>query len=163
MNPSPRRSLIVAAGLCLAGGWLLAQPNSPGSRTPAQVERTQQRIDALLKLRMKPEPLPVTLPNPFQVVSGSATRSEGDAPVVPAETPVDTSADALARYVAKLQIGGLIRISGQPQLFINDAPRKEGDFLIVEQKDAVIYLQIMKITSSTVTFRLNEATLTVKF
>lgn len=166
----PRRLLpFVAAGL-VVGAISLVAAAPTGGRTPAQVEKTQQRIDSMLKNRLKPEPLPLTLPNPFQVVGGTATLSEGSAPPTDAttETPVpevvtDSTTEALARYVGKLKIGGYIRINNQPQLFVNDAPRKEGDFIIVEQKDSAIYLQIVQITTSNVTFRLNEATLTVKF
>jgi hypothetical protein len=168
MKPSTRPFLLIAAGL--AGAAALVVAATTAGRTAAQVERTQQRIDNLLKLRLKPEPLPVTLPNPFQVVGGTATRTDAEenaeSPTVtpPAEdTAPDSNADALARYAAKLKIGGLIRINGQPQLIINDAPRKEGDFIIVEHKESVTYLQIMKILPGALTIRLNEATLTVKF
>jgi hypothetical protein len=163
-HPRRRLSFIVAGLLTLAGAVSLVLAAASTGRTDAQTERTQQRIDALLKHRLKPDPLPVTLPNPFQVVSGTASRkadgseaeaapTEGgtespanSATVQPVEeSSVDTSKEALARYAAKLKIGGLVRLNGQPQLIINDSPRKEGDFIIVEHKDAVTYVQIVRI------------------
>ncbi len=183
MNRPLRPLFFALAGLwCLAGAVALVVAAASTGRTLAQTERTQQRIDTLLKRRLKPDPLPVSLPNPFQVVSGTASRKadgseaetappEGDAgnpgnsaiAPPPEESSVDSSKEALARYAAKLKIGGLVRLNGQPQLIINDSPRKEGDFIIVEHKDAVTYVQIVRIAPGALTLRLNEAVQTIKF
>src|ERR1700690_236244 len=59
---------------------VLADAAAPPADTkpPNQSERLKQRIDVLLKHRLKPEALPVILPNPFETVSGGATTRRPD-------------------------------------------------------------------------------------
>ena len=169
--------MVLAAGLMLAGA---ATP--PAAKPPSQSERLQQRIDALLKHRQKPEALPVILPNPFEVVSGGATgrRGEGTEAEMPAaedadstakaaaETPADapppgSNAEALARCAARLRIGGMVTLKGQLQIIVNDFPRKEGDVIVLDRNNAMTYLQVVHVAPGELTLRLNEATQTIRF
>jgi hypothetical protein len=157
---------------------LAAPAAAPAStaKAPTQSERIQLRIDALLKRRLKPEPLPVVLPNPFAVVSGgtNGVRLDGtdddgadgvvvETPAKPTEPPPTTSAEALARGAAKLRIGGMVRLKDQLQIIINDSPRKVGDTVVLDRNNAMTYLQIVRIAPGEVTLRLNDATQTIKF
>ena len=63
--------------LYLVGGIVLGLAALGHSAVPATAPSPsiQSRIDALLKQRLKPEPLPVNPPNPFQLVSGARRES----------------------------------------------------------------------------------------
>ena len=167
----------------LAAGLLLAAPAIPPAappKPPTQSERLRQRIDALLKHRLKPDALPVILPNPFEVVTGGATsrRADGSDPDSPdaadaaakaagaklaEDLPPGSSTEALARCAAKLKIGGMVTLKGQLQIIINDSPRKEGDVIVLDRNNAMTYLQIVRIGPGQLTLRLNEATQTIRF
>src|SRR5437868_1296145 len=67
-------NLFSRASLGLGGLLLSCGLSGSSSHTAAPSPIIQQRIDALLKHRLKPEPLPTDPPNPFQVTSGSSTR-----------------------------------------------------------------------------------------
>jgi hypothetical protein len=178
MNPRLFLFIVLAAGL--AFGAPAAAPTT--AKPPTQSERLRQRIDALLKSRLKPEPLPVILPNPFSVVTGGKNNlhadgseqespAEGEAETAPTATgarlaeelPVGSSTEALARGVAKLRIGGVVQLKGQMQIIINDSPRKEGDIIVLDRNNAMTYLQIVHIQPGMLTLRLNEATQTIRF
>ena len=64
---------------------IFAATAKPGRRnatkSPDHYGQTKQRIDNLLKRRLTPDPLPATLPNPFQVpgaVAGTEIRGNGE-------------------------------------------------------------------------------------
>jgi hypothetical protein len=128
------------------------------------------RIDALLRPHLKPTSLPVTLPNPFVVVRGSAELTdnhEAAEPEIPApETPVDpghpTDAEVLARAVSRIKIGGTMHVNDQTQLMINGDLYREGDPLTLENKPNPIYAQIVRLTPSELTLRYKDATQTVR-
>jgi hypothetical protein len=163
----------------LAANLMLAAPAAaPASspKAPTQSERLQMRIDALLKRRLKPEPLPVVLPNPFVVVSGgtNGVRLDGndddgadgvvvETPAKPTEPVPTTSAEALARGAAKLRIGGMVRLKDELQIIINDSPRKVGDTVVLDRNNAMTYFQVVRIAPGEVTLRLNDATQTIRF
>ena len=162
---------------------------SPVSKTTAaamraakQSEEIERRIDALLKLRLKPEPLPRVPPNPFIVVSGLVTAQHTDAPVTepaaegnhrnPSDTsgaaqseefPAFTSAELLARCVATLKFGGVLQLNDRVQIVINNVPRKEGDVILVTHGKTQAYLRVVRIAPGAVTFRLNEAEQVVRY
>jgi hypothetical protein len=182
MKPSSRHFLI-ATGLLLCASLLLAatKPGKSAGSKGVNFERTKQRIDALFKRRLKPEPLPVNLPNPFQVVGGTINAKGADGPdddappkVTADPRPVDpapkvveetgplSDSDALAGYAARLKIGGTIQLNGRAQLIINQSPYKEGDFIFVDNKDAVIYLQIVRITPTELTLRFKDIEQTLR-
>ncbi len=184
------------AGLILSAGVLAAAPTAPvvpasdnmpasdnvAAKAAKQSEHIAQLIDGLLKHRLKPDPLPMTLPNPFVVVSGGIVarhedgpgpevRGEGETEKLPAspegkvsaEAPA-SSAEVLARCAATLKIGGIIRLKDQAvQIVVNGVPRKEGDFIVLEQDQAVVRLQLARIMSGMILVRLNEAEQTIRF
>src|SRR5262249_14769429 len=69
MKPLLRTSLIVFAGALGLPRAATPAP-APAAAAPTPSATIQQRIDALLKRRLRPEPLPVNLPNPFQMSGG---------------------------------------------------------------------------------------------
>jgi hypothetical protein len=183
MNHPFRQRLLLGLGLLLAAGAPPAGRAAPAAPTRAalQSQHIKESIDALFKHRLKPDPLPVTLPNPFLVVSGVISNkrpdgSESDPASVgdseahdgpPAAKPGDapppgSDAEALARHVASLKIGGTIQINGQLQLIINQSPRKEGDLIFLDNKSAVIYLRLIRLTPTELTLGFNEAVQTVR-
>jgi len=187
MNFRPPRILLFAVS-----GWLAAavMPEMvaavrPAARPPAaksgdRTGRMKQRIDALLKSRLDPAPLPATLPNPFQLPPGSAVadpregpkldlpaghKPEAAGPVPPAASgPVipGNDAEALVYYAAGLKITGTVRLNGLDHLIINQSPYKEGDLILLSTPTSTIYLQVLRITPDELTLGLNQAVLTVK-
>ena len=145
-----------------------AAPKAPG---PSEVLR--QRIDALLRRRERPDPLPVVLPNPFEPATAAAARladeTEAEAAARAAsarlaqDLPPDSSTEALARCTARLRIAGTILLKGQLQVIVNDAPHKEGDIIMLDRNNAMTYLHVEKIEPGAVTLRLNEATQKIRF
>lgn len=167
MNYSSCRFFVFTAGVLLSAAIAPAAPattKAPGATTKASsyAARTKERIDALVNRRLKPEPLPDILPNPFQLGVATPTNSAA-VPQLPDEPALPNSdSEALTRYAAKLKIGGTIQLNGRIQLIINQSPYKEGDVIFVDNKDAVIYLQIIRLAPGELTLGFNEAVLTIK-
>ncbi|MDB6126221.1 MAG: hypothetical protein JWM35_117 [Verrucomicrobia bacterium] len=188
MSCSSHHFKLAWLGACLAcGGTLFGV--SPVSKTTAaalraakQSEEIENRIDALLKLRLKPEPLPRVPANPFVIVSGLVTAQHADAvapePAADAnrrnpldtssgaqaeEFPAFTSAELLARCVGTLKFGGVIQLNDRLQIVINNVPRKEGDVILVTHGKTQAYLRVVRIAPGAVTFRLNEAEQVVRY
>jgi hypothetical protein len=159
-----RSFLSLAASL-----WLAVAPLSAAD-APGKASRITDRIDALFRQRLRPVPLPVDLPNPFLVVSGATSRRPDEAGPGGDATPgatnraksadevqPGTDAETLARYAAKLKIGGTIVVSGVTQLVVNQSPYKEGDYIFLDSKEALMYVQIIRLTSSELTLGFKEA------
>ncbi|HKB56726.1 MAG TPA: hypothetical protein VKC51_03975 [Lacunisphaera sp.] len=172
MKRLPRPFLSLAAGLWLAAAPLSAADALPaGAAAPGKASRITDRIDALFRQRLRPVPLPVDLPNPFLVVSSATSRRPDDAGPGGNEATVvatnraksadevqpGTDAETLARYAAKLKIGGTIVVSGVTQLVVNQSPYKEGDYIFLDSKEALMYVQIIRLTSSELTLGFKEA------
>ena len=169
---SPRLPLLALLGA-------LAVMAAPPTPRPAPLATVQQRVDALLKHRLNPEPLPVDLPNPFQVVGGVSRDVAGEragwkpAPEEPAAAVstapatsallAPTAAEILGDCAARLKIGGIIIINGQRQIAINGILRKEGDTVAAEWDRAPIMLRIVHFVSGRVVVGYRDAELTVRF
>jgi hypothetical protein len=162
------------AGALVALGVFAAVPIQVA---PAPITLTQQ-IDALLKRRLRPEPLPLDLPNPFALPGNGGGRRDaaiqalnepaGAATNPPRTNPneearVATSAEVLAESAARLRFGGIMRVQGRVQLVINDVPRKEGDTIVVPWNNTRISLQIVSILADQVVLRYNEADYMLRF
>jgi hypothetical protein len=176
MKTHIRRAMLLAAAFCLL--LLMARSGPPANGiSPKQLARLKQRIDALLQQRLRPEPLPVLLPNPFRVVSGGSLRADDSDAEPPAEITVEPPAgakgtdgyppgsnqEALAQCIARIRIGGTVALRGQLQIVINDSPRKEGDIVVLDRNNAMTYLHIVRIRPGELTLRLNDATQTIRF
>lgn len=127
--------------------------------------RTEERINVLVGRRLKPEPLPASLPNPFyRGVETSELATVADQPVEAAPAAPDISdADTLARIASTLRIGGLVVRNQQSHLTLNSTICKAGDVIPVpgRDKDSPIFIQVRKITSDSFTLGLNDAELTL--
>ena len=179
MNPIlPKLVSAFAALLVLAA-------RGAASTTPAPVSASlQQRIDALLQHRLKPEPLPTNPPNPFQLI-GSARRGAPEEPAKGAAAGVDASptapvgatdedqnelnpngslsSEALITCATRLKLGGVIILKDQIQIVVNGVPRREGDSVAAEWNNAIIYLKITRLLPGQMVLRYGEAEATVKF
>lgn len=166
-------ALLAVAALCAAPA---PKPPLPAGPSPTIV----RQIDALLKHRLQPEPLPVEPPNPFVVTGGgirdsvveggrvrpslavenlSASASANpDREAVPAN-----NADILAACAGKLRVGGMIRLKDQIQIVIDNAARKEGDFLTVQWAGAPVHLRIVRLLSDQFVLRYQDAELTLRY
>lgn len=132
----------------------LALASSVPAAAPAPVSLEHQ-IDVLLKRRLKPEPLPLDLPNPFVLKSrrdASPARMAEVAPPVPEARPIST-AEVLADCVSHLRIGGIIRMKDQMQIVINDIPRKEGDPINVLWNNTQIQIRLLRLAPDQVVLR----------
>jgi hypothetical protein len=161
--------------LGLVAGLLWAAPTKPADESAL----IRQRIDALLKRRQKPEPLPVDPPNPFSLTAvGTANPSPprdpppatvATEPTAVVAAPVGEEAETanptelLARCASRLRITGVIRLKDQVHVIINDSPWKEGDYLIVNQGTRILRLQVARIQPGQLTLRLEEAELVLRF
>lgn len=181
MNPARLPRLLLAAATAL----LAAAPGysaAPAASPPAKPALTlQQRIDALLKHRTRPEPLPVDPPNPFVVVSRGlrdtaaadgkssvavenlASAPKAGAPAAAPEFLAASSAEVLAACAVRLKIGGMIRLRDQIQLVINDVPRKEGDFIAAVWNNSIVQLRLVRLVPGQLVLRFEEAEVTLKF
>ena len=168
---------VLLSVLGLLTGLLWAAPANPSAGDSRQI---RQRIDALLKRRQQPTPLPVDPPNPFALVAAVSggltpvrepTVAGGGEPAMPAvvvgnpdnEIGSANTAELLARLSSRLRITGMIRLGEQVHVIINDSPWKEGDYMILNQGSHVIRLQVMRIVPGQLTLRLEEAELVIRF
>lgn len=168
MNPPAHRPLIFALSLLCAATLAAApsarsKPPRPGGETNSNAvhfEKIKIKIDALLKPRLNPDPLPNPLPDLFQ-------RSEVSRPAPPKATTEglapSTDSEMLLYYGASLKISGTVRIDDETHLVINQAPYKEGDNLTLKTKDATVKLRILGIAPGELTLGLNEAVQVIKF
>lgn len=170
MNRSFHRPLIPAA-LALAA-LSLGLPSAHAAKPALTI---QQRIDALLKRRINPEPLPVELPNPFQMsASGNldvaenpakedADKNLNQALAASAGTPTPNSAQVLAECASHLKIGGIAVVNGQTQIAINNVLRKEGDVVMAEWNNSLVQLVVVRFLAGKIVLRYQDAETTLKF
>ena len=167
-----KRLTLLLAALVIFSGALSAAPVAP---TPADSIKVRQHVDALLKVRRKPEALPVDPPNPFAVITapGTSAPREINSPLADSPTALPSamkddiaaasSTELLARFASRLRITGLIRLKDQVHVIINDSPWREGDFIIVNREPRLVQLQVVKIQPGLLTLRLEEAELVLRF
>lgn len=142
----------------------------------------QHRIDVLLKHRLKPEPLPVNPPNPFQMQSNARFSAEelGSKPAVTDEsatpgspTPADPTqareisgashSEVLISCATRLKLGGIIVLKEQIQIVVNGVPRREGEMIAADWNNTIIYLRIARLLPGHMVLRYGDAEATVKF
>lgn len=167
------RFLLFTTGLLFSAAPVLAAPAAVPAIAPKatdRFERTKEHIDALLKQRLKPVPLPAVLPNPFQSSGtvptgpGSGGLSSPDQVVVPVEPekPLTDDDEILAHYAAALKISGQMMVNGLPHLIINSSPYKEGGNILVKGRDdTVYYLKVIRIAPDELTLGYNAAVFTL--
>ncbi len=168
MKTAPRYFLLL-----LALPFAAVLPGAPRVASPPMPIAKQ--IDALLKNRLRPEPLPIDPPNPFVLPNSrrdtpsitpgdAAANASGGARANPNEVARPaTAGEILADCAAHLRIGGLMRTKDQVQLVINDLPRKEGDVMTVPWNGTRIQITIAVILPEQVILRYNDARLAVRF
>ena len=167
MSHLPHRTLICPAGLLVAASLFLASAGAAD-----RSDTVQQRIDTLLKYRLRPEALPVDPPNPFLLVNretrDSAVDRTGSKPtdggtLPPGELPIASSVEILLDCAARLKIGGIIVINGQTQIVINGVRRKEGDVVVSDWNDSTVNLRLVRLLPGHVVLRFGESETTRKF
>lgn len=167
MHVSFYRSLLVGLGLFTATARAAETVEKPAP--PLTIA---QQIDALLKRRLKPEPLPLDLPNPFLMSAreskNSITTSSAGATAANDGDTRDNSrpmsnADILADCISRLRFGGVVRLKDQIQLYINDVPRREGDVLKMPWNGAQITVRVQRIFATEVVLRYLDVDATVRF
>ncbi len=167
MNSALRPSLRVALGL----GTLLAVPAATPPASPPPPLTAAQQIDRLLHRRLKPEPLPLDLPNPFVMSAKELKDSIIASSPAGADTADDaheiarplSNAEVLSDGISRLRFAGIIRLKDQIQVVINDQPRKEGDTLKVPWNNTQILIRVQRISSNDVILRYLDVEATVRF
>ncbi len=167
MKPGLPTFLILSAALVLPAS---AQPVFPGKtdsamalamkRVADRYALTKTRITSLLEPRMNPQPFPATLPNPFfrppaRPPVEDTPGNVGDSAILPAG-PDESDAGTLAKFVASLKVSGLTVLNGVSHLTLNQTLCKAGDIIPVESKGRTVYIQVLSITPTELTLRLNE-------
>lgn len=185
MSLLPRPSPVwIAALLVVAVGSSSARA---ASAPPAPSAKVQQRIDTLLKRRLKPEALPIDVPNPFQVITGGPSLAreappetitmknaageeipaDPNAPAVAAapgaSTVVPTSLEVLSTVLPRLKIGGVIALKDQLKVVVNGVPRREGEMIPADWNNTVIYLKIVRLLPTQIVFRYGDTEMPLKF
>ncbi|MEO6994569.1 MAG: hypothetical protein ABI273_13135 [Lacunisphaera sp.] len=167
MNHPFRRSLGFALGVLLAvavGAAAPAKSKKPGfAPKDVSFQRTKSRIDTLLGPRLKSEPLPDPLPNPFQLVVATPTPGSDKTSKPVDYLPVSSDSEMLLYYGASLRISGTVRTDDETHLVINSSPYKVGDTLTIKTKDATAKLRILEIAPGELTLGLNDAVQVIKF
>ncbi len=176
-------SFRLPAGLlcpALAVAWLASASLAAGASgpTPENSAKMQQRIDLLLKRRLKLESLPVDPPNPFQVnMTGSITREPARDDNSPRPARIDDIAtasgaaspagpsniDILTSIVPRLKFGGIIVQKDTTKVVINGVPRREGDMVPADWNNTVVYVKVLKLTNTDVVLRYNDADAKLSF
>jgi hypothetical protein len=170
-----RTALIVLAG-ALSLSLVGAPAPAPAPATPAG-PTIQQRIDALLKRRLRPEPLPVSLPNPFQMSGGIVREASAEDIAARAGEPDGATlanainqgkinanpVEVLATVSSRFKLGGIIAMKDQLQLVINGVPRKEGDSVAADWNGALVFVKIVRLSAGQLVLRYGEAEITMKF
>lgn len=163
----------------LRHGFLLVSLAASAFAADAASPVIARQIDELLKHRLRPEPLPLDLPNPFATQGATIQRSRpttvlesptprngnNDEPSTPADREAEraTHAQILADCASRLRVGGTIRLKDQSQIVINDTPRKPGDLLIVPYQTTRIPIEIVRLLPDRVILRYLDAEIAVKF
>jgi hypothetical protein len=167
MNRPARHFFVIAASLLLATPAL---PGAPAARAKSvdQFARTKAHIDALLKGRLNPEPVPANPPNPFQLPGGGTAvadiptnKNPGPKPELP--PLLSSDAEILAHLTATLKITGIVKLNDQLHLIVNQAPYKEGDRIPVSNNSTVTYIQVIRISPAEITVGLNDVVQVLKF
>ncbi|HUR59441.1 MAG TPA: hypothetical protein VM029_17120 [Opitutaceae bacterium] len=176
-----KRTPFLPALLCAALVLVVARGGTP-PRGVAASPVLRAQIDALLKARQWPEPLPVDPPNPFVVINDNsrsllagtgrapgASRTEDTKPAVgvvtssgEAQTPA-TAAEILGNTASRLKLGGVIQLKDQMQIVVNDLPRREGDFITVVWNHASYALRVVRIQPGLLVLRYEGAEITLPF
>jgi len=175
MNPRLHLlALFVTALLgCASGSAVAAEPAAKPTEKKLvdPFDRTRSRIDQLLKARTNPEPLPVTLPNPFTLPVNLAALTEDDlgpakpnAPAAPVAEILEpgSNAETLAAFAATLRIGGSVSVNGKLNYYINQLLYKEGDTILMDRRDPKSAITITRIVPGSLTLTFNEATQVIR-
>ena len=158
---------VVAFGIFAATAH--AQKGTPTQLTEAlkkvaaRYARTEEHIEVLVGRRLKPEPLPTSMPNPFYrgvEPTELAAQAEPTPEAVP-EAPDITDADTLARIAPTLRFSGYVIRNQQPYVAINSIVCKVGDVVPIPGPAATIFIQVRAITSSQITVGLNDAEISI--
>jgi hypothetical protein len=159
-------------GRMIAVLGILASFHLEASTTAEPFGPIRQRIDALLKRRIQPEPLPVNLPNPFQM-NGSVIRTSPPDPTAATEKGVSPPAvipaavedpiKVLRAVASRLKIGGVIVSADNRHIVINGVSRMAGESIPAEWNNALISVQIVRLESTQLVLRYADAEFTVRF
>jgi hypothetical protein len=168
---NPRRPTVLFLCFSFASCALVPLSAQPSIR---------EEIDALLKLRLQPRPLPVDPPNPFRDVrqvqrdssvdrlaTKLAIASETDAIVSATAVELDatstSNAAVLASCVSRLRVGGIMRLKEEVHVVINDVPRREGDIIGAVWRDTAVAIRVVRIQAGQLTLRFGDAETVLKF
>lgn len=153
----------------------------PAAHGAAASPALRAQIDALLKARQWPEPLPIDPPSPFVVIPdatrsllptstrpAAAGTSDERKPVEPvrtnpAESTPTTAAEILGATAGRLKLGGLMRLKDQFQIVVNDVPRREGDLITVIWNNATYALRVVHLEPGMLVLRYESAEMTLRF
>lgn len=165
MNRVIRSLCILGLSLLLSGTATAAGKTKIPAKNSINFERTKTRINALLTQRLKPVPLPETLPNPFQLAATTPAPNghEKDPKTVTDGLPPGSDSEMLLYYGATLRISGTVRTDDQIHLIINQAPYKVGDVFVVKGREGNAKLRILGIAPGELTLGLNDAVQVIKF
>jgi hypothetical protein len=165
MTFSPRSLFFIGLlAIVAAAATLPPSPIPPPSIT--------EQLDRLLSRRLKPEALPLDLPNPFVMLAKESRDSIITQPVATTEaSPADATeavrpvanVDVLADSISRMHFGGVIRMKDQVQILINDAPRKEGDTFKMPWNNSQIVIRVQRISPGDVVLRYLDVEATVRF
>lgn len=162
MKFSVHLRFIFATSLMLATMFVAAANKPAKPPVKSNFQRTKNHIDALLGPRLKAEPLPDVLPNPFQLTEAPSSTANPEQKI-PDRIPISSDDEMLLYHSASLKITGVVRINDQTHLVINQAPYKVGDSISVKTKDGTLKLRVLGIAPGELTLGLNDAVQIVKF
>jgi hypothetical protein len=165
MTSSPR-SLFFIGLLAIVAAAATPPPS------PIPPPSIAEQLERLLNRRLKPEPLPLDLPNPFVMLAKEPRDSMITQPVAIADAPPAdaieairpvANVDVLADAISRMHFGGVIRMKDQVQILINDTPRKEGYTFKMPWNNAQIIIRVQRISPADVVLRYLDVEATVRF
>ena len=128
------------------------------------LKRTQDRITLLYLYHDRRPASPEARSNPFRAGSDAATPqlSAGPGETAPADrTARDTL--LLNQAAATIRVTGVVNIAGRMHIAVNQSTYRTGSVIPVPLPGEVVFLRVGEITMKSVTLRLDEAELTLKF
>ncbi len=146
--------------LLLAAGTAAADPLV----NTKLLKRTQERIATLYHSHDQRPVAPEERSNPFRAGGDVAMPLQS---TLPGENPAaDASArDALLLRLASatIKVTGVVNIAGRMHIAVNQSTYREGAVIPVPLPHETVFLRVGAITSKSVTLRLEEAEVTLKF
>lgn len=145
--------LLAAAGPAAAGPQINAK----------LLKRTQERIAALYRNHDQRPAAPSERSNPFRLGGEVVVSTQPNQTTDPGTDSAARDIQLLRQAAATIKITGVVNIAKRMHIAVNQSTYREGAVIPVQLPGEMVFLRVGAITQKSVTLRLHEAELTLKF